>query len=77
MICLIKISLRYLQLYLSLTKKDVNADRKNSQFTGDVPHIPEEFRASNKDYLGSGWSRGRIFIIMAMVMMMKVRQRMT
>jgi len=38
----------------------VNADRKHSQFTGDIPHVSAEFQASNKDYFHSGWSRGHM-----------------
>eukprot|EP01113_Clastostelium_recurvatum_P028943 TRINITY_DN3494_c0_g1_i1.p1 TRINITY_DN3494_c0_g1~~TRINITY_DN3494_c0_g1_i1.p1 ORF type:complete len:397 (-),score=13.03 TRINITY_DN3494_c0_g1_i1:135-1325(-) len=48
-----------------ITKEDLDedhvvADRKHSQFTGDAPSIPEVFRADNKAYLGSGWSRGHM-----------------
>ncbi|GAM23971.1 hypothetical protein SAMD00019534_071460 [Acytostelium subglobosum LB1] len=40
--------------------KEKLSDRKKSNFTGRVPHIDEHFRADNKDYLGSGWSRGHM-----------------
>ncbi|KAF2071024.1 hypothetical protein CYY_007645 [Polysphondylium violaceum] len=36
------------------------ADRKNSYFNNKTPQIPDTFRAENKDYFGSGWSRGHM-----------------
>jgi len=36
------------------------ADRKHSYFNNKTIQIPDLFRAENKDYFGSGWSRGHM-----------------
>ncbi|EFA81185.1 hypothetical protein PPL_06022 [Heterostelium album PN500] len=39
---------------------DKLSDRKSSYFTGNHPFVDGLMRADNKDYLGSGWSRGHL-----------------
>ncbi|EGG15830.1 hypothetical protein DFA_09499 [Cavenderia fasciculata] len=40
--------------------KPKTSDRKKSGFNNNTPHISMLNRANNKDYLGSGWSRGHM-----------------
>eukprot|EP01133_Synstelium_polycarpum_P013329 gene13329-15672_t len=36
------------------------SDRKKAYFNSNIPHVPAHLRADNRDYLGSGWSRGHM-----------------
>jgi DNA/RNA endonuclease G (NUC1) len=52
-------------VFQSLKKEDFEehenqSDRKYSQFNNHTPEVPEIFRASNSDYLKSGYSRGHM-----------------
>jgi DNA/RNA endonuclease G (NUC1) len=42
------------------TKNRNEVDRKFSNFTNSIPNVPDLFKASNEDYLKSGWSRGHL-----------------
>ncbi|EGC30640.1 hypothetical protein DICPUDRAFT_41176 [Dictyostelium purpureum] len=36
------------------------ADRKNSYFNNNTIQVPDKFKAQNKDYVGTGWSKGHM-----------------
>ncbi|XP_015979491.2 nuclease EXOG, mitochondrial isoform X3 [Rousettus aegyptiacus] len=50
---------RWVLEHISKNKIIGDADRKHCKFKPD-PNIPPAFSALNKDYIGSGWSRGHM-----------------
>ncbi|KAM5232017.1 nuclease EXOG, mitochondrial isoform 1-T1 [Hipposideros larvatus] len=50
---------RWVLEHISKSKILGDADRKHCKFKPD-PNIPPNFSAFNKDYIGSGWSRGHM-----------------
>ncbi|CAK6435752.1 unnamed protein product [Pipistrellus nathusii] len=50
---------RWVLEHISKSKIMGAADRRNCKFKPD-PNIPPTFSAFNKDYIGSGWSRGHM-----------------
>ncbi|KAM8758167.1 nuclease EXOG, mitochondrial isoform 2-T2 [Rhynchonycteris naso] len=50
---------RWVLEHISKSKIMGDADRRDCNFKPD-PSIPQAFSAVNKDYIGSGWSRGHM-----------------